>query len=274
MPGETVDDALDAAAALRTEGFPTILTYLGENITSEAEATAVVGQYALAQRTIVERGLDCHLSVKLTQLGIDLSEELCAANLSIIVRSAEAVRNFVWIDMEGTPYVDRTLNVFRALRQRHTNVGLCLQSYLYRTQKDLEQLAALKPMIRLVKGAYSEPPDLAFPEKKDVDRNYVAIAKSILAVGPQHGIRQGIGTHDGAIVKELREYAAAAGVQADGYEFEMLYGIQAGEQRRLLSEGCNVRVLISYGTFWFPWYMRRLAERPANVWFVLKSLFT
>ncbi len=273
MPGETVDDALDAAAALGSDGFPTILTYLGENISSESEAAAVVGQYELALRKIVERNLDCHLSVKLTQLGIDLSEELCITNLSAIVRTAGASQNFVWIDMEGTPYVDRTLRIFRSLRRNHTNVGLCLQSYLYRTASDLEQLADLKPLIRLVKGAYSEPPELAFPGKQEVDGNYVAVAKSIMKIGPRHGVRQGIGTHDRAIVRELREYGAAEGIGPEAYEVEMLFGIRSDEQKRLLADGCAVRVLISYGTFWFPWYMRRLAERPANVLFVLKSIF-
>jgi len=273
MPGETVDEALDAAAALRGDGFPTILTFLGENISSEVEATSVVEQYLAALRKITERTIDCHLSVKLTQLGIDLSEELCVANLTTIVRSAEAVKNVVWIDMEATPYVDGTLNVFCRLRQHHANVGLCLQSYLYRTGKDLEGLVGLAPVIRLVKGAYSEPADLAFPDKRDVDKNYLTVARSILGIGTHNGVRQGIGTHDLLLMRDIQTYAAEKGIGKDTYEFQMLYGIRADEQKRLLREGFRVRVLISYGTFWFPWYMRRLAERPANVLFVLKSLF-
>lgn len=273
MPGETLEDAILAANELKAAGFPTIFTYLGENIASEAEAKAVVDHYLLLLRRIKESAIDCHLSVKLTQLGIDLSEQLCVDNLSTIVRSAKSFDNFVWIDMEGSPYVDPTIGVFRRLRGEFANVGLCLQSYLFRTVKDLEELTSLLPMIRLVKGAYSEPPDVAFPEKSDVDKNYLAVAKMLLSIGSGNGVRQGMGTHDRTLIRELQEYTEKQAIVKDTYEFQMLYGIQVEEQQRLIGGGARVRILISYGTFWFPWYMRRLAERPANVLFVLKSLF-
>jgi proline dehydrogenase len=274
MPGEEMEDALGAAGRLREQGFPTIFTYLGENVGTEDEAQQVVDQYSLLLEKIRDRGLDCHLSVKLTQLGLDLGSEICLRNLSTIVRRAEEFRNFVWIDMEGTAYADRTLDVFRAIHEHHTNAGVCLQSYLLRTENDLTSLRSLSPMIRLVKGAYSEPPELAFRDKKDVDENFLRASRTLLDIGSHDGILQGIGTHDRTLIRQITEMANEMNLPKDRYEFQMLYGIQTQEQERLRSEGYCVRVLISYGTYWFPWYMRRLAERPANVLFVLKNIFS
>jgi proline dehydrogenase len=274
MPGEEMGDALAAAGRLQQEGFPTILTYLGENIATEDEAKQVVDHYCLLLGRITEQGLPCHLSVKLTQLGLDLGNDTCLRNLTTIVRKAEETGNFVWIDMEGTGYTDRTLEIFRSIREQHRNAGVCLQSYLHRTEADLNSLLSLTPAVRLVKGAYSEPPDLAFPQKKDVDDNFLQAARILLAVGTHDGILQGIGTHDRTLIRKIIPMASGMGLPKDHYEFQMLYGIQTEEQQRLKSEGFRVRVLISYGTYWFPWYMRRLAERPANVLFVLKNIFS
>ena len=273
MPGEAKEDALDAARQLQSrQGLGTIFTHLGENLTSMAEAEAVTAHYLGLIDDIRAAGLNAHASVKLTQLGLDLDTEACVANMARLVERAEQAGNMVWIDMEASPYVDRTFDVFRRLRERTTRVGVCLQAYLRRTAADLDALFDRGAAIRLVKGAYREPPEVAFPRKADVDENYFRLAARFLRPGLPEGAFLGIATHDERLVQRLRVAAGAGGADPRRYEHEMLYGIQRPLQARLAAAGVPLRVLISYGEFWFPWFMRRLAERPANVLFVARSL--
>jgi proline dehydrogenase len=221
---------------------------------------------------IQQRRLDSYISIKPTQLGLDLNEDLCWRNLTALVERAAAFKNWVWIDMEQSSYVDRTLSLYKKIRRQYSNVGVCVQSYLYRTAKDLEELLPLSPAIRLVKGAYMEPANIAYPRKADVDANYFTLAKMLLANVKKNGVTLGIATHDKVLIKKIQQEAEAQGLAKSDYEFQLLYGIQSDEQLRLAQAGQRIRVLISYGSYWFPWYMRRLAERPANVLFVLKNL--
>lgn len=275
MPGEEVEAALTEAARLQGPTRGTIFTLLGENVTEPAEAEAVARHYASAIDTVEARGVDTEMSVKLTQLGLDLSPETAYEHTAALAGRAAAFGKHVWIDMESSAYVDATLDLFRRLRENHHNVGLCLQAYLYRTADDLDSLLPLAPAIRLVKGAYAEPPALAFPQKADVDANYFRLAQRLLDADLlARGARPAFATHDPHLLGRIREEAAARGLDRSTYEFQMLYGIRRQEQDRLVADGYRLRVLISYGRAWFPWYMRRLAERPANLWFVMKSLFT
>lgn len=273
MPGEEFADMLAAARGLAAEGIDSVFTRLGESITDAAEADAVRDHYLDAIDRAREAGLDCEPSVKPTQLGLDLGGERCAANLRTIATRAHAAGRFLWIDMEQTPYVDATLDLTRRLRAEFPGVGVCLQAYLRRTAADLEAMAAIGAGVRLVKGAYREPSSLAFPRKADVDANFLALARAMLAARARRpDFRAVFGTHDLALIEAIRGYAGATG-GANEVEVHMLYGIQRDAQRRLVDGGVRLRVLIAYGSHWFPWYMRRLAERPANVWFVARNLF-
>lgn len=272
MPGEDVQDALRECAVLQERQMGTVLTRLGENITSVAEAAAVTAHYVELLGTIRQQGLATHASVKLTQLGLDIAPEHAIANVKTLMSAAGV--DPVWIDMESSPYTDVTLTVFRAARAANSNVGLCLQSYLRRTSKDLDELLGSTTAIRLVKGAYKEPAEIAFPRKADVDANYFKCAEQML-----DRVKQGavgwvpvIATHDVALIRKIAATAEQQGIDRQQYEFHLLYGINTAEQMRLAREGYRLRVLISYGAAWFAWYMRRLAERPANVLFLLKSL--
>lgn len=272
MPGETMEEALEACRQQQERhGTATILTHLGENLSTLEEAGEVTAHYLRLIDRIAAMGLDAQVSVKLTQLGLDLGLDACARNLSALVARAESVGNMVWIDMESTKYVDSTLELFRRARAASTKVGVCLQAYLRRTRDDLENLLPLAPAIRLVKGAYREPPDLAFPEKPAVDENYYQLSMRMLQPDVLEGTFLGVGTHDARLIARIRS-ALAQTRSRTRCEFEMLYGIQRPLQARLVAEKQPVRVLVSYGEFWFPWYMRRLAERPANVLFVLRNL--
>jgi proline dehydrogenase len=273
MPGETAEDALAAAQALHERGIGTVLTLLGENVEDMAEARDVTRHYLDVLDDIARRALPCHLSVKLTQLGLDADRAACEEQVRRLLADAAERGTFVWIDMEGSPYTDVTLEIYRSVRAAHANVGVCLQAYLYRTPQDLDGLASLHPVIRLVKGAYREPATIAHPRKQDVDECYFRLAQRLLAQpAAPNGATPGIATHDPALIARIRAHADAAGIARDAYEFQMLYGIRRDEQRSLAAEGHRVRVLISYGSAWFPWYMRRLAERPANLWFVVRSI--
>lgn len=275
MPGERIEDALQAAQALHAEGAGTIVTHLGENLADAAEAEKVTRHYLDVLQRIRDAGLDTQVSVKLTQLGLDLDQERCFENLLRLVERAGACGNFLWIDMEGSGYVEATLEQYRRARARAPHVGVCLQAYLRRTPADLESLLPLGPAIRLVKGAYREPPPVAFPSKKDVDEALFALATRFLSARERgKGALLGIATHDSRLLRRLQDFLAREGVPPADYEFEMLYGIQRGLQKHVVSQGGRLRVLISYGEYWFPWYMRRLAERPANVLFVLRSVFS
>jgi proline dehydrogenase len=273
MPGEQIEDALRAAGELKRDGITTILTRLGENLTGVEEAEEVTQHYLDVFDRVAASGLDAQVSVKPTQLGLDLDRELCQRNLERLLERADARDNFLWIDMESTPYVDPTLELFRRARGRSARVGIALQAYLYRTAKDIEDLLPLGPAIRMVKGAYLEPADLAYPKKADVDENFYRLCTRLLgADARQSGTLLHIGTHDEPLTVRLLAYIAEHRVPRTAYEVAMLYGIERNQQLRLVRSGQPTRVLISYGEYWFPWYMRRLAERPANIGFVMKSM--
>ena len=273
MPGERLEDAMAAAAAQQTRGIDTILTKLGENVTSLTEAEAVTLHYLDVLDKVQAAGLNAQISVKPTQLGLDLDKELCFKNLLRLIERADARGNLVWIDMESSPYVDPTLDLFRRARAVSPRVGIALQAYLYRTAADVESLVPLGAAIRLVKGAYLEPAEMAFPRKADVDENYYVLACRLLSEDAQRfGTLLHIATHDPRLVDRLNAFIEAHGVPHSAYEYAMLYGIQRALQLRLAKDGRRIRVLIAYGEYWFQWYMRRLAERPANVWFVVKNI--
>lgn len=273
MPGERIEDALGAARELQQQGLGTILTALGENLTRPEEAEEVTQHYLDVFDRVSAAGLDAHISVKPTQLGLDLDRAMCERNMDRLLERAGAHNNFLWIDMEYSRYVDPTLELYRRARAKSPRVGIALQAYLYRTEKDVESLLALGPAVRIVKGAYLEPPDVAYPAKSDVDANFYRLCTRLMSPDAQKaGTLLHIATHDVSLADRLIAHIGEQQIPASAYEFAMLYGIGVAQQKRLAAMGKRVRVLISYGEYWFPWYMRRLAERPANVWFVLKNV--
>jgi len=273
MPGEDLASALAEAAALQPRGIGSILTQLGENVSDAAEARAVRDHYLGVLEAIAGAKADAIISVKPTQLGLDLDRSLARDHLVSLAEAAQSRGNIVWVDMEQSGYVDATLELVEAARHQYANVGICLQAYLYRTEKDLQRLVPQGIGIRLVKGAYAEPADVAYPKKADVDANFLALATRLLETSTTRGnLRTAFGTHDRALVDAIRMKAEAGGIPPEQYQVQMLYGIQRAEQERLATAGTRLMVLISYGAAWYPWYVRRLAERPANVWFVVKSL--
>lgn len=272
MPGEELTDALKAAKELAPARIGVVLTRLGESLTGESQADAVRDHYLQAYDMIRQGRLNVVVSIKPTQLGLDHSFDTCLAHLETLAKKAVECESQLWIDMEDSSYVDRTLDLYRRIKSKYEPVGLAIQSYLRRTPQDVENLMDVKPIIRLVKGAYAEPADIAFPVKKDVDLAYVAISERLLDAASKGNALPIFGTHDMSIIEHLIKRAAQLKLPKTAYEVHMLYGIRAGEQRRLASQGETVKCLISYGEKWFPWYMRRLAERPANVWFVVRSM--
>jgi proline dehydrogenase len=274
MPGESFDDMLAAAKSTRAEGIQAVFTRLGENVKDLTEADGVARHYLEGIDRIRDLRVPCEPSIKLTQLGLDIDRELAFGHLRSLAARAQAAGSYLWIDMEQSTYVDVTLDLTRRLKSEFPGVGVCLQAYLFRTRQDLEDVTSRGIGVRLVKGAYNEPPSVAFPKKSDVDANYLALAQIMLGAGARAaGARAVFGTHDLQLIEAIRRHAQSTGVKPAEYEFHMLYGIQKAAQLRLAGDGASVRVLIAYGDYWFPWYMRRLAERPANVWFVVKSLF-
>jgi proline dehydrogenase len=274
MPGEDVHDALSAAHTLAASGIQSVLTHLGENITDRDEATHVTQHYLDVTNRILTAKLPTEISVKLTQLGLDLDAKFCYENLLALIANTPPEK-VLWIDMEQSPYVDATLELYRRARMAHANVGICLQAYLYRTEKDLDALIPMGAAIRLVKGAYNEPAEIAYPVKKDVDENYLHLAQRLLSPEARRArVRAAIATHDRALIPKITEWAESQGVPKAQLEFQMLYGIQRAEQLRLAQAGYRSAVLIAYGSFWYPWFMRRLAERPANVLFLARNFFS
>jgi proline dehydrogenase len=272
VAGETLTDVLHVSEELRSQGLSTMLDHLGENVRAPEHAADAANAYVRALEAIgAEPDLDAAISVKLTQLGLDLSEELCRAHLERVVSTADRVGRLVMIDMEASAYVDRTLELFGALRARTANIGVCLQAYLRRTPEDLFALPE-GSTVRLVKGAYLEPPELVLTKRRDVDRTFVRLAATILARG--HVLHAA--THDPKIVEGLRRRMLDGSVPTNAgfarVEFQMLYGIRRDLQVRLASEGAPVRVYVPYGTEWYPYLTRRLAERPANLWFFASNL--
>jgi proline dehydrogenase len=278
LPGENVEDALGAARRLSERGIHSLLTHLGENVIARTEAEATTAQYLALLDEMQHASLPAEISVKLTQLGLDLDAEFCFANLSRLCShplNAPGGRGVVWIDMEHSPYVDPTLEIYRRARKAGAQVGLALQAYLYRTEQDLRSLLPLGGAVRLVKGAYGEPSEIAYPLKKDVDDSYFRLAQILFsAEARQQKMRGVVATHDLELIRRIQAATAALQIPKAQVEFAMLYGIQRDAQMRLAEEGYRSCVLVSYGKFWFPWFMRRLAERPANVFFLLRNLFS
>jgi proline dehydrogenase len=272
MPGERLEDALRAAGELAAHRITTILTRLGENLTTAAEAEEVTDHYLEVVDRVSAAGLDAHISIKPTQLGLDLDRALCERNLQRILERVEERGNFLWIDMESSAYVARTLELYREARGRSARIGIAVQAYLFRTAADIETLIPLGAAIRVVKGAYLEPPSVAYARKADTDENFFRLCTRLLSEEAQRaGVLVHIATHDVALAERLSTWIADHDVPPSAYEFAMLYGIQRRQQVRLAEGGTRLRVLISYGEYWFPWYMRRLAERPANLWFVIRN---
>jgi proline dehydrogenase len=272
MPGETLEDALAAALPLQAAGIGTMYTRLGENLADLAEADEVADHYLQAIDKIVAAGINGEVSVKPTQLGLDHDADACLAHLVRIAEHAASVGSYLWIDMEGSAYTEATIALYEKLRAAQPRTGICLQAYLRRTAADIERLRPLDPAIRLVKGAYDEKESIAYTDRRQVDSNYVGLAVRFLLDGRGRPIRLGLGTHDVALIEQIADQVGAAGVTRDAFEVEMLYGIRTDEQYRLAKAGYRVQALIAYGEHWYPWYMRRLAERPANVWFALRQM--
>lgn len=273
MPGERPEDALDAGVKLAKDGRHLIYTKLGEALTALGEADEVRAHYFWMFDQIKARGLPAHVSVKPTQLGLDQSESACREHCLALASKAEASGSALWIDMEDSAYVDRTLTLYEAVKRRHPGTGLALQSYLYRTPKDLERLRPLKPVIRLVKGAYAESEQVAFPKKRDTDAAFESLAGTMLTMARTDECQPIFGTHDIPLIGRIIARADQLGIAKGRYEVHMLYGIREKSQQRLREEGHAVTTLVSYGEAWYRWYMRRLAERPANVLFVARSMF-
>ena len=275
MPGEELGDALEAARKLGRRGLGVVFTELGENVTTEAEAEAVVQHYEQALDRVAALALDAEISVKPTHLGLDLGDDVARDNLLRLVRKAEPMETTVWVDMEDSSYVERTLELVRSVRSESPAVGVCLQAYLHRTPDDVVSLKDPPTRIRLVKGAYRESPDVALQKKKAVDQQFHELAVLMLRDRDYVGKATPVfGTHDDRLIERIRESAGQYGLAPEQVEFHMLYGIRVELQEWLTAVGAVVRVLISYGEHWYPWYMRRLAERPANLWFAVRQVLT
>ena len=274
MPGEDADSALAAGSQFQIEGIGTLYTRLGENLTRIDEADEVAAHYVGVLEQIRARRLDGEISVKLTQLGFDLDVERTFEHASALAAQAAEHGKSFWIDMEGSAYTEATLSFYERMKTAHPNTAICLQAYLKRTASDIQRLLPLQPEIRLVKGAYAEPASIAYQARRDVDSNYLALSVALLeAVRAGGRVRIALGTHDVGLIEQVAEHAAAMGLPKTAFEVQMLYGIRSDQQRRLNREGFRVNALIAYGEAWYPWYMRRLAERPANVLFALRQIF-
>jgi len=270
LPGEGFDSALKAAVDFKAQGIGALFTLLGENVTDLEDANRVVEHYE--QVLAGSAGVKAEISVKPTQVGLDIDPAAAYANLERLARAAGKAKSFLWIDMEGSAYTDRTLDLYARLKGEHPHVGVALQAYLHRTVSDVASLLPSRPAIRLVKGAYAEPFQIAFAAKKEVDGNYLALCAFLQPEVKRRHVRLVLATHDTELVAKIWRFAQAAGIERSQMEVAMLYGIRADEQRRLAREGFDVRVLITYGDAWYAWYLRRLAERPANVLFAARQL--
>jgi proline dehydrogenase len=272
MPGEAFDSALKAAVEFKAKGIGAVFTRLGENIIDLAEAASVVEHYESVLEAAEAAGVNPEISVKPTQLGLDIDPAAALANLNRLADAASRAKGFMWIDMEGSAYTDATLDLYTKVRWRHSEVGVCLQAYLHRTAKDVGRLMQMSGAIRLVKGAYAEPADRAFTAKRDVDANYLALSVLMLQEVKRGKLRLVLGTHDVKLVRWIAQFGLAMGIEREQVEVAMLYGIRTDELARLAAEGHRVADLIAYGSAWYPWYVRRLAERPANVLFVARQM--
>jgi len=269
VAGETLEEAVAAARRCNEAGMMASLDYLGENVASTTDAQRSRDAYLEIFETIAHEKLQANVSCKLTQLGLDINTEFCAGLVLSIAERAASLDNFLRVDMEGSAYTQRTIDLVKRVRSRNPAVGTVIQSYLYRSEKDIGDLLAGGCRIRLCKGAYKEPEDVAFPRKADVDVNYVRLMQILICGGFYHAIA----THDPRMIAATIRHAAAKGIPKDDFEFQMLYGVRTDLQRRLVKDGYRVRIYIPFGNDWFPYFMRRLAERPANVGFILRNLF-
>lgn len=269
VAGDRLEDAVGAIRELNGRGIATTLDRLGENVHTPSEARASAQHYIEALDAIAALGSDKNnVSLKLTAMGLDLDSDLCLENMRAILSRAQAHDTFVRIDMEGSSYTQTTLDFFTRLFQEHKNVGIVIQAYLFRSEQDVAMLNTLGARVRLCKGAYSEPPDVAFPRKADTDANYRKLAERLLT----DGVYPGLATHDAAIIDHVKRFAQERGIGRERFEFQMLYGIRRDLQEQLVADGYNVRVYVPFGDQWYPYFMRRLAERPANLLFFLTSL--
>ena len=270
VAGETAEEALDAVKALNAKGITASLDLLGESVHNEAEARASGRDYIRLLDQIRERNLDANVSVKLTAMGLDISEELCISIMHEVLDRARQHHTFVRLDMESSEYTERTLRLFeqRLYPAYPENVGIVLQSYLYRTAADVERAIQLKCRVRLCKGAYKEPATVAYPDKADVDASYVRCMQELM----KHANYPGLATHDETIIRAAKKFAADEKIPADRYEFQMLYGVRRDLQEQLVAEGYRMRVYVPFGTQWYPYLMRRLAERPANLAFIAGNI--
>jgi proline dehydrogenase len=270
IAGETVDEAVAAIRDLNAHGCTASFDHLNESVGAVAETEAEVREYLDVLARIAETGIDSNVSIKLSQFGLEIDPELAYRNARRIVADAVSRGNFVRVDMEGSSVTQATINIFKRLRAEFglNDVGIVVQSYLYRTMDDVRDLLQIPARIRLCKGAYNEPPEVAYPDKKDVDDNYVRLMQVLLTSGVYHGIA----THDPKMIDATIAFAQREGVGKDAFEFQMLYGIRRDLQDQLARDGYRMRVYVPYGKHWYPYFMRRLAERPANIWFVLKNM--
>ena len=272
MPGERLEDAIAAAHELKKQNLESVLTHLGENVSDVAEADQVTEHYLTVLGKLRVERLQTEISVKLTQLGLDLSPELCEQNLRRLFAAEDRTKT-LWIDMEASGYVDATIKIYRKLLDDYPSAGLCLQAYLHRTASDIQALLSMKPSIRLVKGAYAEAPRLAIQKKEAIDENYFVLAQTLLHAQTNGTVcRAAFATHDPRLIRRITDFASAEAIPRGEVEVQMLYGIQKTEQMRLASGGWRSGVLIAYGEYWYAWFLRRLAERPANVWLLLRNL--
>jgi proline dehydrogenase len=268
IAGDTLPEAVAATRELNHKGLAVELDFLGESVTDRAQAEAARDTYLAMLEGIAGGGADSQVSLKPSQMGQALSDQLCYDNIEQIVQKAEQLGNFVWVDIEDSPTIDRTVKLFKALRAKHANVGIAIQAYLHRSRTDVQEIIAVGGTIRLVKGAYQEPPEVAFPDKKDVDRSFKLLTGMMLS----SGLFQTLGTHDEKMIQHAIDYAQAHNISKETFEFQMLYGVRRDLQERLVADGYKLRLYVPYGDRWYPYFMRRLAERPANVIFMLGSV--
>jgi proline dehydrogenase len=273
MPGDKVEDALYATRELLNHNIPATFTHLGENITTIKEAEINTQHYLELLDKISKEKLDIEISLKLTHIGLDLSFDKTLNLFSGIAEKARFLNNNVFIDIEDSSYVGKTIEFYKKVKEKHNNVGICLQAYLYRTTDDIRNLLDINPSIRLVKGAYKEPATVAFKKLSQVNDNYLGLSRLLLQEINDKNIRVAFATHDLILQEHIKKESIKIGLPKEKFEYQMLYGIKTSEQLKLSSDGYKIRTLISYGEHWYPWYMRRLAERPANVGFVLKNIF-
>ena len=269
VAGETLEEAIAAARQCNDSGMMASLDYLGENVSTTSDAQHSRDAYLEVFERTAQEKLHANVSCKLTQLGLDINQEFCTGLVLSIVERAASFENFLRVDMEGSAYTQRTIDLVKRVRARNPAVGTVIQAYLYRSETDVADLLAYGCRIRLCKGAYKEPEDVAFPRKADVDANFVRLMQLLLSSGFYHAIA----THDPRMIAATIRHAAAKQISKDDFEFQMLYGVRTDLQRRLVHDGYRVRIYIPFGNDWFPYFMRRLAERPANLGFLIRNFF-